>query len=359
MMDTSQSMQEIWEDFYAAPSETSFLPLFESSKGLIWTLCCPHSPSRRGRAGRVSGRLLPTAGRRLGIGRRFNSPRFRTGLIYRTAIKEANRIRIRRRRQAQREVNMDALPEARDPAPAADELAERAQTKRLMEALVAELPERFRLPIQLHYFNGLSQVEIARMMGRTKSSISRRLAKGLRLLEAPAAKAGWSRAMIPAALAAAGAGLLKPPAALAALAIFAKIRMMAAASGGGAFSLARFMSGLTTAAKVKIAVTSTLAIVGLGSDPHSRYQSRIRRRATGRARSGSGRGEGTCRAIQYRFATDAASPGSPSGIAGSRHGNARRARHPFALHRWGIGGHADAAQTHHPQALHPGRRQSG
>lgn len=68
-----------------------------------------------------------------------------------------------------------------DPAVLEKVSREEADTH-ILEALMA-VPERFRLVLTLHYVEGYTTAEIAKMIGRTPSAVKMRLQKGRKLLE--------------------------------------------------------------------------------------------------------------------------------------------------------------------------------
>lgn len=57
-----------------------------------------------------------------------------------------------------------------------------AESTGIFDALTS-LPEKYRVVLTLHYAEGYSTKEIARMIGRTPSAVKMRLQKGRRLLE--------------------------------------------------------------------------------------------------------------------------------------------------------------------------------
>ena len=57
-----------------------------------------------------------------------------------------------------------------------------SESSGILEAL-AELPEKFRIAITLHYVEGYKVEEIAKMLGKTASAIKMRLEKGRKLLK--------------------------------------------------------------------------------------------------------------------------------------------------------------------------------
>lgn len=73
----------------------------------------------------------------------------------------------------------------RHPSVSMEFLAEQSVPPRdgaILDALM-EVPEKFRLVLILHYVEGYSTAEIARIIGRTGSAVKMRLQKGRKLLE--------------------------------------------------------------------------------------------------------------------------------------------------------------------------------
>ena len=86
------------------------------------------------------------------------------------AVREADNLRKRRRRRFLKAVAMDAtyLPGAQLTP---DRIAADRQVREIVEHLVEALPERYRLPLQLHYFHGRSHVEVARILGKPTGTV--------------------------------------------------------------------------------------------------------------------------------------------------------------------------------------------
>ena len=60
--------------------------------------------------------------------------------------------------------------------------ADKTESTGILEAL-AEIPEKFRIVMTLHYVEGYKVNEIAKIIGKTSSAVKMRLAKGRKLLE--------------------------------------------------------------------------------------------------------------------------------------------------------------------------------
>jgi len=80
------------------------------------------------------------------------------------------------------EANADSLPAEGDAAGDPLSAAILAQEGDLLRRLVAALPERYRTPIVLFYFNDMSYEEISRVMGTTLSNTKILLFRGKRRL---------------------------------------------------------------------------------------------------------------------------------------------------------------------------------
>ena len=71
---------------------------------------------------------------------------------------------------------MQKLPERADTASTPDRVAAGHELRERVETLVSTLPERFRLPVLLHYFHGMSQAEIAHVLDERPRTVSDRIA---------------------------------------------------------------------------------------------------------------------------------------------------------------------------------------
>ncbi|MFW6299517.1 MAG: RNA polymerase sigma factor, partial [Oceanicaulis sp.] len=85
---------------------------------------------------------------------------------------------------------MDELETRADTAPSALENAADRERREKLEALIWETPEKFRVPLFLHYFDGMTKKGIAEILELSISTVSYRLDKGLDLIRPKAAKMG-------------------------------------------------------------------------------------------------------------------------------------------------------------------------
>ena len=257
-----------WAAFCASPTEENFGPFYEQSRGLVWTLCwriLRDEDEAQDASQGVYARLLVHA-HQAGAEAAKDSSAAISRIIYQATIREANRLRLRRHRRNQREVVMDALTPQPAGDPSVRDAAALAQAHAQIEALVAALPEKYRLPLELHYFHGMTQNEIAALIGRTQGIVSQRISRGLRLLEPIAERAGLGRAAALLGVVVAGAGLCPPPTAQAASVVFAHAQALIASGGfvaGGAGGLVTLKALAGAALTVKTVILATLALTVL------------------------------------------------------------------------------------------------
>jgi len=110
-----------------------------------------------------------------------------------TIVVNLCRNRVRRARPAT--AGLDGLAETgREPTTPAElgpaAMAERSHDREHLAALLAALPERYRLPIVLRHVDDLSYAELAEVLGRPEGTLKAQVHRGLALLRAAAVEAG-------------------------------------------------------------------------------------------------------------------------------------------------------------------------
>ncbi len=253
---------EAWKSFTREPCEERFRPIYEGTKGLVWTVCLrilrDHAEASDAFQGAYC-RLLALA-RDPAQSAEVSDP---GAIVCRLAIREADRLRKRRARRGAREKPLEELFMQDDQVPV-EEAAMARETRERVEAIVEGLPERYRLPVQLHFFHGLSQREVARTLGRPLSSVSGRIQTALRRLNAAFRKAGLGRAAGTLAGIAALGALFDPP--LSAAVVFGRAEAAAAslgaAAGATSFVSTTLILGSFIAMK-KFIFASVLAVLAL------------------------------------------------------------------------------------------------
>lgn len=209
-------------------------------------------------------------------------------IAVRLAVREAENLRKRRARRQKKEIAVDRYPDAASSAPTpADETQSRERIAGL-QALVATLPDRYRVPVLLHYFDGMTHAEIARALGRSESAVSKQISRALKQLRPLAVRAGLGDMLSALAGGVLIAASADSPAAFSAAVVLAEAK---AAIAAGAAVAAGIKSGvaaqlLTTtggvAVKTKIALISAgvLLLIALGLYLSTRGNSGISPRQT-------------------------------------------------------------------------------
>jgi RNA polymerase sigma factor (sigma-70 family) len=191
------------------------------------------------------------------------------GWLYRVAYRCAQRARREAARHAARSVSgQDLLTIPTSPAP--EPAADRSDNDGLLTEELAQLPERYRLPVVLCYLEGRTYDDAAARIGCPKGTLSTRLTRARELLRARLAARGVtvSAAAITALLTDAAS-----PAAPTAL-LADTLKLATAASGAGAIvpvspDAAALAEGVMRAMywnrfKVAVIAFAALAVVGTG-----------------------------------------------------------------------------------------------
>ncbi len=260
----SRISNDAWDAFVKEPSEGNFRRLYEETSPLVYTVCM----RILGHEGDARDAFQSTYCRLLGAAREGRREPAAGELVVRTAVREADALRHRRDRRARREVLMSATHEDRRGQGAADEIAAQRQIRERVESLVEQLPAKYRLPVALHYFDGLTHDEIAAAVGATRSTVSNRIARGLRALEPTLKRAGLGETAVVLGALLATQGLGAVPPALDAASVFANAQAAlvkagalagsAAASGASGVSV---LAALAMAAKTKAALVTCAALL--------------------------------------------------------------------------------------------------
>jgi RNA polymerase sigma-70 factor (ECF subfamily) len=253
---------ESWKAFTREPTEATFGPLYESTKRLVWTLCARLLRNHDDASDAFQSaycRILALARDPVLSGQVEDV----SGTLCRLAIREADALRKRRARRAAREAVLeeDAIVKSNRMQP--DEAAARSEVRERVEALVNELPERYRLPVQLHFLHGLTQREVAKALGEPLATVAGRIQSALAKLDPAFRRAGLRGAGTALAGIALGGALLEPS--LAAPAVFARAEASAAALSGAGVATTVILTGGLLAVKAKvIAAIVILVALALG-----------------------------------------------------------------------------------------------
>lgn len=130
---------------------------------------------------------------------RFDPTRGRasTWLMVIARSRALDRLRVRPQERSQNE-SLEAVTETRSETPSPEEIAVVAQQKDQVLQTLNTLSEEHRQPIELAYFGGLSQSEIARKLNRPLGTIKTRIRHGMmELREKLRSREGelWSKQM--------------------------------------------------------------------------------------------------------------------------------------------------------------------
>jgi RNA polymerase sigma-70 factor (ECF subfamily) len=234
--------QEDWERFQQGVDERAFERLYERTSTLVYTICLRKLKNEEDALDAFQATYIQL----LALARESVALPEGTDIdleIRRLARREADRLRLRRSRRAQREVVMDSTPEPRtedhgvaQPAtPSASDTAAGHEMRAILEALIRTLPEKYHLPLLFHYFDGMTHDEIARTLDLPRSTVTHRILRGLKRLRPLLRRAGVLDATAAlSALAVAGA-LIHPPSSVAAGTVFREVlAALSAGQGAGA-----------------------------------------------------------------------------------------------------------------------------
>jgi RNA polymerase sigma-70 factor (ECF subfamily) len=257
-----RDIQDAWQTFAAGQDQAAFAPLFEATRALVYTICMRISLDEEDAAEAFQA----TYARLLAMAKNDQERPAVTDagvLIQRLAVREADALRKRHLRRARREVAVEQIPDSAHASASALDEASQRELREKLELFVATLPDKFRLPLQLHYFHGMTHEEIAATLNVPRTTVTGRIQKGLKKLRPMLQRAGLGEATAAFAGVAALASLLAPPAKLAAAGVvFAAAKTAAPVLGG--FSVASLMAKpgvFATLGAAKVAVLAGILIV--------------------------------------------------------------------------------------------------
>ena len=262
--------QKLLKDFCQEPTETTFQPLYENTKNLVYTLCYRILRNEEDAADAFQStycRVLALA-RRAG-GRKEDREAPET--IYRLAVREAQSLRQRRARRAKKEVAMRS-PSFPDAQPRPDEMVANRQLRERVEALVSILSDRYRVPLLLHYVHGLTYPEIAEVLEKPIGTISTHIGRALKKLDPAMRRAGLGQSAKVLGAIGVTVHLLSPPDSLDASLVFseAKAALTRRAAATGAATAAGTIGSFVAKIIVGVGVMKTrtagiAAVIALGT----------------------------------------------------------------------------------------------
>lgn len=269
--------ETIWTDFCRSPSESAFRPLFDLTHRIVYTICLRvlRNPEdaldafqstyarlmalARQKGGADPGKELPASGEGETGGNALDPV---TTLVARLAAREAWSLAGRRKRRHAREVTMDTLPAVSSSGSSPADEAAQTELRHRLETLLELLPDRYRVPLLLHYFNGLTYRQIAQALDLPVGTITSRIRRGVKKLHPLATRAGLREATTLLGAAVAAAHLATPPASVAAQSVFVESCRLASLAGGSA-SVAPAVQSAAAILKTKATVLAGLTVAGV------------------------------------------------------------------------------------------------
>jgi RNA polymerase sigma-70 factor (ECF subfamily) len=245
------------EAFLREPGEATFGPVYEATKRLVWTLCLcllRHEADASEAFQTTYCRLVELA-RRTGTAQAADL----AAGVGRLAIREADSLRKRRSRRRAREVSLESMEPRMHPGSAPDTELARREIRQRVEAIVDELPELHRLPVQLHFFHGLSQREVAHALGQPLSTVADRIQRGLDRLEPAFRRAGLKEAAATLGALVVSGALFEPGLSAAVVYSQAQAALAAASTTGSLIATTSILGGLS-AMKLKAATIAAILV---------------------------------------------------------------------------------------------------
>jgi RNA polymerase sigma-70 factor (ECF subfamily) len=221
-------LEGLWEDFRANPTDSAFAPLYEATKGVVYTICLRVLKQRDDAIEAMQStyaRLLAFA---QGAAEDLQEEGFQD-MVCRLAIREADRLRKRKVRRLQCEFTIEEIPVEASEAPSAVSVVALRQLQEKLRSIVKLLPEKERTPVELHYFEELTISEVAAALRRPISTVSRQIGRGLKQLEPLLRQAGLDRTWITALGLAGATELILPSPALSASFVFSRASVIESA----------------------------------------------------------------------------------------------------------------------------------
>lgn len=224
--------EKLWKEFLENPGEDSFVPIFEGTRNLVYTVCHRLLGGPEEAADALQGtyaRLLVLVANPREVARVTDWEAH----LCRLARLEADRLRKKTRRRAAREVAMGDIPETSSGANSPREIAAMEETRARVRELIGELPEVQRIALQLYHDHDLTQKQIAEALGIPQGTVATRLRAGKARLRELCRERGLGDVSALLVAGGLGGGLLSAPATLTAMAVYTSASAMAASGAVG------------------------------------------------------------------------------------------------------------------------------
>lgn len=266
-----QVEHQTWKAFCTSPCEETFQPLYETTKKLVFTICYRFFQNEE----EALDAFQSTYARMILFAKTEEARAVTDAakVVSRLTVREADRLLKKKQRRVRKEIVMEELPPLKDTGLSADQIAHNAQIRERVETLVSTLPDRFRIPVQLYFFHGMTHQEIADAIGKSRRTVISRIEQAFKRLHPMMRRAGLGEVVSTIAAFTLTSQLLSPPSAVGATAIFAKASATAAALAAGGAAAATATGAATTGSliaktlsgagimKAKAVVISTIAVI--------------------------------------------------------------------------------------------------
>jgi RNA polymerase sigma-70 factor (ECF subfamily) len=193
---------------------------------------------------------------------------FRAWLYRVTGHVAKNMLRTERRamKRARRRTEGGGEAERAPAAAVVDETTDNPENCVALRRALLDLREELRVPIMLHFLEGVPQTEVGRMMGVSQSLVARRIEKGLRLLRHRLSDGGVSLSVAALTTALLEPTLFAPPATLFNTLASVKATMAVAGQTAGAGASVKSVGGAAVFSWPLVAViavvVTTVGVVG-------------------------------------------------------------------------------------------------
>lgn len=265
-MNSEPKTQSVWTRLRKTPDAATLEELYHQTSARVWTICfriLNHEDDARDAFQETYTRLLREA--RSAPANADLATIEPHAYAARLAALESDNLRKRRARHQHREVPMQ-LPED-SPAPQlnAAEALLLEEIRRLVRKEAGNLSDDLRVPLQLYYFDGLSQREIAQTLNVSLGTVNTRIKRAFQTLEPRFKRLGLQEpeklfaGMLPFA------ALLIPPADLSAQTVCQTAAAGSVASGGAVAALSTTGVGVKVATLAGIVLSVVVLVLSLNT----------------------------------------------------------------------------------------------
>jgi RNA polymerase sigma factor (sigma-70 family) len=204
----------LWKALGQTKPEKAFSSVYKETSRLVWTVCFRILKSQEDASDAYQGAYA----RLFQLVQSESQPLEKhsvESLMMRLAVLEADRLRKQRGRRQDKEVAVESYQGLDQGTSKMEEQLAHQQLREKLELVIEELPENLRVPVVLHYLDGVPQKQIAQALGVSPVAIHKRLKRALEELRPKCRRVGLQELSTALAAVAGMQVLLSPPAALA------------------------------------------------------------------------------------------------------------------------------------------------